>query len=96
MTSEPQSTPSAPLEQSEHERVRRNKRDQILARGIDPYGSPFPRRETIASLRERTAALTPETLPDPAPQARIAGRIVLMRKFGKAFFATLQDEGEER
>jgi lysyl-tRNA synthetase class 2 len=88
------STSSAPLEQSEHERVRRAKRDQILARGIDPYGAPFPRRETILSLRERTASLTPETLTDPAPEARIAGRIVLMRKFGKAFFATLQDEGE--
>ncbi|MHB8368537.1 MAG: lysine--tRNA ligase [Leptospirales bacterium] len=85
---------TGPLDQSEHERVRRAKRDQILLRGIDPYGAPFPDRETIAHLRERTGTLSPETLPDPAPSARIAGRIVLMRKFGKAFFATLQDEGE--
>ena len=88
------SHPSGPLEQSEHERVRRQKRDQLLLRGIDPYGAPFPGREAVASLRERTGGLTPDTLPEPAPTARIAGRIVLFRKFGKAFFATLQDEGE--
>ena len=94
MTQKIPSHPSGPLEQSEHERVRRQKRDQLLLRGIDPYGGPFPGRETVASLRKRTEGLTPEILPEPAPTARIAGRIVLFRKFGKAFFATLQDEGE--
>ena len=94
MTQKIPSHPSGPLEQSEHERVRRQKRDQLLLRGIDPYGAPFPGRETVASLRERTGGLTVDTLPEPAPTARIAGRIVLFRKFGKAFFATLQDEGE--
>lgn len=85
---------SAPLEQSEQERVRRQKREQILSRGIDPYGAPFPDREPVAVLKARTASLSPETLPDPGPASRIAGRIVLFRRFGKAFFATLQDEGE--
>lgn len=85
---------SGPLDQSEHERVRRQKREEILRRGIDPYGAPFPDRESITSLIQRTAGLTPETLAAPIPAARIAGRIVLLRKFGKAFFATLQDEGE--
>ena len=83
---------SGPLEQSEHERVRRQKRDQLLLRGIDPYGAPFPNRESIESLKKRTERLTPDTLIEPAPTARIAGRIVLFRKFGKAFFATVQDE----
>jgi lysyl-tRNA synthetase class 2 len=83
-----------PLEQTEHERVRRQKRELILSHGIDPYGAPFENRESISGIRSRFQGLTPENLPDPPPFARIAGRIVLFRKFGKAFFATLQDEGE--
>ena len=85
---------NGPLEQTEHERVRRQKREQILSSGIDPYGAPFENRDTISAIRSRFRDLTPETLPDPPPIARIAGRIVLFRKFGKAFFATLQDEGD--
>lgn len=94
MNSDTHSHSNGPLEQTEHERVRRHKRDQILSRGIDPYGAPFPDRESIFHLRSRVLGLTPDTLPDPPPHGRIAGRIVLFRKFGKAFFATLQDEGE--
>ena len=89
----PQENHGDPLtgELTEQERVRRQKRDRLTESGIDPYGMPFPDREPIARLQERIASL-PSGPPAPAGlESRIAGRIVLLRRFGKAFFATLQD-----
>ncbi len=78
-------------ELTEQERVRRQKRDRLSEAGIDPYGTPFPGREPIVRLVERIAAI-PSDMPEPsALEGRIAGRVVLLRRFGKAFFATLQD-----
>lgn len=78
-------------EYSEQERVRRQKRDRLIASGVDPYGEPFPGRESIETLRTRIPALNPMPENMPVIKSRIAGRIILLRRFGKAFFATLQD-----
>ncbi len=76
---------------SEQERVRREKRDRLLQAGKNPYGDPFPGRETISGLRERITPFLCGGLPETPIESRIAGRIVLLRRFGKAFFATLLD-----
>lgn len=78
-------------ELSEQELVRRGKRDRLIELGRDPYGEPFPDREPIESLRNRIASFLSPPLPDPPIHSRIAGRILLLRRFGKAFFATIQD-----
>ena len=83
----------------EQERVRREKRQYLLSKGIDPYGMAFPDRESIRDLKARLLPWTQEGqdkdfLPETPVKSRIAGRIVLLRRFGKAFFATLQDNGD--
>ncbi|MHB8423093.1 MAG: lysine--tRNA ligase [Leptospirales bacterium] len=78
-------------ELTEQELVRRGKRDQLIERGRDPYGSPFQNRESIESLRDRILPYLSSPLPDTSVHARIAGRVLLLRRFGKAFFATIQD-----
>jgi lysyl-tRNA synthetase class 2 len=78
-------------EYSEQERVRREKRDRLLHAGKNPYGDAFPDREAISALRERINPFLYGGLPDSPIESRIAGRIVLLRRFGKAFFATIQD-----
>ncbi|AFS53498.1 MULTISPECIES: lysine--tRNA ligase [Leptospirillum] len=78
-------------ELTEQERVRRQKRDRLAEAGIDPYGAPFPNREPVARLMERISSLPSDASVLPPLESRIAGRVVLLRRFGKAFFATLQD-----
>ncbi|MHB1285402.1 MAG: lysine--tRNA ligase [Leptospirales bacterium] len=78
-------------ELSEQEVVRRGKRDRLIELGRDPYGEPFPDRESIDALRNRIAPFLSAPPPEPPIRSRIAGRILLLRKFGKAFFATIQD-----
>jgi lysyl-tRNA synthetase class 2 len=88
-----------PAELPEQERVRREKRQILLSNGIDPYGMAFPDRESIRELKLKLLPWTKEGqdkdhLPETPIKSRIAGRIVLLRRFGKAFFATLQDNGD--
>ena len=78
-------------ELSEQELVRRGKRDRLIERGQDPYGVPFQNRESVESLRKRIAPFLSGPLPDSPVRSRIAGRVLLLRRFGKAFFATIQD-----
>jgi lysyl-tRNA synthetase class 2 len=73
----------------EHMRVRRAKRDRLVATGIDPYPVSVPRTSTIADLRERYADLATDTV--TGEHVSIAGRVVLNRIGGKLCFATLRD-----
>ena len=55
----------------EQMRVRREKRDRLLAEGKEPYPVGFPRTATLAEIRARYAELptdtaTGDTRPSPA------------------------------
>ncbi|MGC8778344.1 MAG: lysine--tRNA ligase, partial [Candidatus Caldatribacteriaceae bacterium] len=54
--------------------------------GIDPYGSRFERTHAIEDLRK-----SPEAFVQKDVRVRIAGRVMALRKHGKAIFADLQD-----
>ncbi|MEP7055452.1 MAG: bifunctional lysylphosphatidylglycerol synthetase/lysine--tRNA ligase LysX [Actinomycetota bacterium] len=79
----------APDDANEQMRVRRAKRDRLVAAGIDPYPVAVPRTTTIAALRERYADLAIDV--STGDRVSIAGRIVLNRTGGKLCFATLRD-----
>ena len=73
----------------EQMRVRRAKRDRILASGGDPYPAGFGRTATIGEVRERYAGLGPgEATGD---RVAVAGRVMLSRPGGKLSFATIRD-----
>jgi lysyl-tRNA synthetase class 2 len=75
-------------EQSEQ---RIQKLDTLRAGGIDPYGSRFHGKSPLAEIRLKYADAMPETVASLPVDFKIAGRMVSLRRFGKAAFAHLQD-----
>ncbi|WP_174537584.1 lysine--tRNA ligase [Micromonospora chalcea] len=73
----------------EQMKVRREKRDRMLAEGTEPYPVGFPRTTTLAQLRERYADLPTDTA--TGDRASITGRVIFIRNTGKLCFATLRD-----
>jgi len=86
------STPDADpdVDLSEQQRVRRAKREQMLARGVEPYPVGVPVTTTIAAVREQYDGAL-ETGEETTDVVGVAGRIVFQRNTGKLCFATLQD-----
>ena len=70
---------------SKLELQRVQKRDQLAAMGIDPYGLRYDDVESAAAAKARYVE------DDDTQKARCAGRIVLLRDIGKLIFITLRD-----
>ncbi len=66
---------------------------EIEALGFKPYGQRFEFTYTIPQILRDYSAKTAEELADK-PQVRIAGRILTIRRMGKAGFMHLQQSGE--
>ncbi|MFC5925339.1 lysine--tRNA ligase [Micromonospora vulcania] len=73
----------------EQMKVRREKRDRMLADGVEPYPVGFPRTATLAEVRARYADLPTDTA--SGDQAAVTGRVIFVRNTGKLCFATLRD-----
>jgi lysyl-tRNA synthetase class 2 len=73
----------------EQVRVRFEKRDRMLASGVDPYPVGYPRTTTIAALRGKYGELPTDTATGEI--VGVAGRVILSRIGGKLCFATLRD-----
>src|SRR6185503_6809044 len=69
------------------QRARREKLDQLVARGIDPFAYGFDRSHPAASAIAQLAEGAEE-----GPRVRVAGRLVAWRAHGKTAFAHLADE----
>ncbi len=70
---------------------RRRKLAALYADGVSPYGSRFADKTAFREIIEKHRDATGEAL-EAAPVAQgAAGRIVALRRFGKAAFAHLQD-----
>ena len=59
--------------------------------GIDPYGQPFEASHTAKGLLERHANSSTEQLEVESSHCHLAGRLLSLRRFGKAAFAHLLD-----
>ncbi|MGX4658192.1 lysine--tRNA ligase [Micromonospora sp. SCSIO 07396] len=73
----------------EQMKVRREKRDRMLAEGVEPYPVGFPRTSTLAEVRERYAELPTDTA--TGDRVAVTGRVIFVRNTGKLCFATLRD-----
>ena len=83
-------TPALPeVELTEQMRIRRAKRDRLLAAGVDAYPVQSDRTHTLAEVREQWGHL--ETGAETDDVVTVAGRIVFARNTGKLAFATLQE-----
>ncbi|WP_434056256.1 lysine--tRNA ligase [Georgenia wangjunii] len=80
--------------QPEQVRVRAEKRERLLAAGIDPYPVTLPITTTIAAVRAEHAGLAAGEETDV--HVGVAGRVMFLRNTGKLCFATLADgEGNQ-
>src|SRR5690349_17093765 len=70
-------------------RVRRSKRDRLLAEGVEPYPVGFERTATLAEIREKYAELATDTA--SGDTVGVTGRVIFIRNGGKLCFATLRD-----
>ncbi|MEH0982761.1 lysine--tRNA ligase [Micromonospora sp. CPCC 205556] len=73
----------------EQMKVRREKRDRMLAEGVEPYPVGFPRTSTLAEIREKYAELPTDTA--TGDRVAVTGRVIFVRNTGKLCFATLRD-----
>jgi lysyl-tRNA synthetase class 2 len=71
-------------------RQRHEKLDALRARGVDPFGSRYETTHWIGDLTARLAQASPEELAAVGP-VRVAGRVLAIRRHGKACFADLTD-----
>lgn len=76
---------------NDQEQHRREKLALYKEKGIDPFGQRFEVNSVSTALKEKYAYLAEEAV-DEDNVVTIAGRIVLLRKMGKASFITLQDK----
>ncbi|GAA2914237.1 lysine--tRNA ligase [Actinoplanes cyaneus] len=73
----------------EQMKVRRAKRDQLLAKGIAPYPVTVPRTISLAEIRAQYAELPTDTA--SGDQVSVTGRVIFVRNGGKLCFATLRE-----
>jgi lysyl-tRNA synthetase class 2 len=66
---------------------------ELEAAGVPPYGQRFEFTDTISAILEKFGSKTAEEI-TPADRVRIAGRVMTVRRMGKAGFAHLQQNGE--
>jgi lysyl-tRNA synthetase class 2 len=75
--------------------ARRERAKALEARGAKLFPARVPRPlDRIPEVRERWGGAGADALAREAPTARVAGRLVGIRSFGKAAFAVLQADGE--
>lgn len=73
----------------EQMKVRREKRDRMLAEGVEPYPLGYPRTSTLAKVRQGYADLPTDTA--TGDRVSVTGRVIFIRNTGKLCFATLRD-----
>ena len=83
--------PPVPAEDDlpEQLRIRREKRANLLDRGVEPYPVGVARTHTLAVIREKYKNLETDTA--TGDLASLAGRIIFKRDTGKLCFATLRE-----
>jgi lysyl-tRNA synthetase class 2 len=87
-----QSPPPVPEEDlPEQMRVRRDKRERLLAGGVDAYPVEVARTHTLAQLRETYGDLPTDTA--TGDRVAVVGRVMFLRNTGKLCFATLREGG---
>ncbi|WP_424190382.1 lysine--tRNA ligase [Actinokineospora sp. G85] len=75
-------------------RVRKEKRERMLAAGIEPYPVELPRTHSLAEVRAAHSGLAADT--KTGEKVAVTGRVMFIRNTGKLCFATLREgDGSE-
>lgn len=77
---------------TEQETVRREKLQKLKDLGIDPFGSKFNVNAFSSEIKEKYQSTTHEELEEAKINVTVAGRIMFIRKMGKASFFSIKDK----
>ena len=76
---------------TDQELIRREKAEKIREMGIDPYGTRFDRTAYNLDIKEKYQDVEHDEFENINDEYTVAGRIMFIRKMGKASFFTIQD-----
>jgi lysyl-tRNA synthetase class 2 len=93
MSDRPQNATPEPVEDDlpEQMRVRRSKRERLLAEGTEPYPVTVERTHTLAEIRATYDAQELEPDTHTGEQVAVAGRVMFLRNTGKLCFVRLRE-----
>ncbi len=77
---------------SEQELVRREKLEKIKSLGIDPFGHKYEVSDFSLDIKNKYQGLSHEELDNLNVLVSVAGRIMFIRKMGKASFFSIKDK----
>ena len=72
--------------------VRRQKLEDLKAKGINPFGNAFERNASSKTIKEAYSDLTKEEIENKNIEVKIAVRIMSKRRMGKMCFMHIQDK----
>ena len=76
---------------TEQELVRREKAEKLRELGLDPFGQKFDRKDFAADIKEKYIDVEHDAFENMEDTATVAGRIMFIRRMGKASFFTIKD-----
>ena len=82
-------------EYTEQELVRREKANKIREMGMDPFGDAFERTDYAKDIKEKFKDVEHDEFENRNDYVTIAGRIMFIRKMGKASFLSIQDKTDK-
>ena len=77
---------------TEQEQVRRDKLNNLVNLGIDPFGQRFERTSFAKDIKEKYKDIEHDEFDNREDIEIVAGRIMFIRKMGKASFFTIKDK----
>ena len=77
---------------TDQELIRREKAEKLREMGLDPYGNRFDRTAFNKDIKEKYQDVDHDEFENINDEFTIAGRIMFIRKMGKASFFTIQDK----
>ena len=79
-------------ELTDQELVRREKAKKIKEMGLDPFGHKFERTAFAKEIKDKYAEVLHDEFEHMDDTATVAGRIMFIRKMGKASFFSIKDK----
>ena len=77
---------------TDQELVRREKAENIRNLGMDPFGQKFERTDYAQDIKDKYSVIEHDAFENMDDTATVAGRIMFIRKMGKASFFSIQDK----
>ena len=82
-------------ELTDQEIIRREKAEKIRSLGMDPFGHVFNRTAFAKDIKKKYKDVDHDEFENITDEYTIAGRIMFIRKMGKASFFTIQDKTDK-